>query len=100
MVNDMPTIDDCMRCARPCPQAKMAHQIALGRMYATKELLSYVKKVDSGQLVEVVRCKDCKWRNADDDCTHEWWRDANGWCAYVEDDMFCSYEERDGDGNG
>lgn len=33
---------------------------ALGRMYATSELVSLIKKIESGKLVEVVRCKDCK----------------------------------------
>lgn len=45
-------------------------------------------------IVHVVRCKDCKWRNIDDDCTHEWWRDAEGWDKYVEDNDFCSHGER------
>lgn len=91
MMNDMPTTEDCMRCNEPhCPQAKLAHDIALGRMYATRELLSYVKKVDSGQLVEVVRCKDCK---------HLMFSDFYGECGaghygVVRPDHFCSYGER------
>ena len=51
--------------------------------------------------VPVVRCKNCRWRNEDDDCTHEWWRDAEGWDKFVKDDDFCSYGERkDGDTDG
>ena len=51
---------DCENCNERCPQAEMAHEIALGRMYATNELVKLVKQVDSGQLVEVVRCRECK----------------------------------------
>lgn len=49
----------CKNCTEKCPQAEMAHQAALGRMYATKEFTELLKKVESGELVEVVRCKDC-----------------------------------------
>lgn len=51
---------NCMTCTEVCKQAEMAHQIALGRMYATNELISILKKIDNCELVEVVRCKDCK----------------------------------------
>jgi hypothetical protein len=44
--------------------------------------------------VEVVRCKDCLWRNEGGDCTHKWWTDVEGWYKYVGDDDFCSYGER------
>ena len=37
----------------------MAHEAAVGRMYATKQFVALQKKIESGQLVEVVRCKDC-----------------------------------------
>ena len=30
---------NCETCVERCPQAEMAHEIALGRMYATKELV-------------------------------------------------------------
>ena len=52
--------DKCRTCTIKCRQADHIHETALGRMYSMNELLSYVKKVDSGELVEVVRCKDCK----------------------------------------
>jgi len=87
----MPTTDDCMRCTKPCPQAKLAHETAKGRMYATKELLSYVKKVESGQLVEVVRCEECKHHseipNTDLYLCHRT-------CSGCKADDFCSYGER------
>lgn len=50
----------CDNCSQKCHQSEMAHQIALGRMYATKELVRLIKKIDAGELVEVIRCKDCK----------------------------------------
>ena len=64
----MPTIEKCINCTEKCPQAELAHQIALGRMYATNELLALVRKIDSGQLVEVVRCKDCVYRHTNPHC--------------------------------
>lgn len=56
----MPTVEDCQKCTKPCPQAKLAHDTAVGRMYATNELIALLKKLECGQLVEVVRCGDCK----------------------------------------
>lgn len=71
----------------------MAHEAAVGRMYATKEFILLQKKIESGQLVEVVRCKDCKY-----------WQDNNGGYPHEEcrwgheetpdADDFCSYGER------
>ncbi len=52
----------CDFCVEKCPQAERAHQTALGRMYATKEFTALLKKVESGELVEVVRRKDCKYK--------------------------------------
>lgn len=78
-------------------------------MYATNELLSYVRKVDSGVLVEVVRCEKCLYRSQ--------YCDENGLykCGglqtedgdlvlMVKPDFFCAFGERrgakmDGDGN-
>lgn len=78
----------------------MAHEIAKGRMYATNEFVNLVKKIESGQLVEVVRCKDCRH-----------WDEETGWCNQnsefddhdmdwniYNDDDFCSYGERRTDG--
>lgn len=87
--------DKCRTCTIKCRQADHIHETALGRMYAMNELLSYVKKVDSGELVEVVRCKDCK------DC-------VAGYCAAeidgvvrlraVKPDDFCAWGERKDNG--
>ena len=69
-------------------------------MYATNEFVNLVKKIESGQLVEVVRCKDCRH-----------WDEETGWCNQnsefddhdmdwniYNDDDFCSYGERRTDG--
>lgn len=56
--------------------------------------VSDIEDAPAVDAVPVVRCKDCKWRNENDDCTHKWWRDAEGWDKYVEDNDFCSYGER------
>lgn len=86
---------DCENCNEKCPQAEMAHEIALGRMYATQELVRMAKQVDSGQLVEVVRCKDCIGQST-------WFKDAENGCEvcgmsgmYPKGEFdFCSYGER------
>lgn len=66
----------CNCCTEPCPMADMAHEAAKGRMYATNEFILLQKKVESGQLVEVVRCRDCKY--------------------FQHSDGFCSSGERKG----
>lgn len=55
---------NCLNCTEKCPQAELAHDIAKGRLYATNELVELVKKIESGKLVEVVRCKDCRYRRS------------------------------------
>jgi hypothetical protein len=89
---------DCNNCTEKCPQAERAHETAKGRMYATQELVALVKKIESGQLVEVVRCKECKHM--------KWVEYYNTWiCGAQEDsfievsgDFFCNYGERRTDG--
>ena len=85
----------CENCNERCPQAEMANEIALGRMYATKELIKLVKQIERGQLVEVVRCKDCIGQST-------WFKDAetgreicgkSGMCPKGEFDL-CSYGDR------
>lgn len=49
---------------------------------------------NKADFVEVVRCKDCKFRGTDD-CSNSYYLECEG--AYVdpmEDDDFCSYGER------
>ncbi len=91
--------EKCTNCVEPCPMADMAHEAAKGRMYATNEFISLLKKVECGQLVEVVRCKGCKHhriflkrdmcaKNAQVLAGHE-----VGLTATNPDD-FCSYGEK------
>lgn len=101
---------NCQNCIEKCPQVEMAHEAAKGRMYATKEFIALLKKVESGQFVEVVRCEVCK--NAEPyDCTihgtvHHLYKckkdeGAIGYNKVVSSDDFCSCGKRkDGDGNG
>lgn len=58
-------MDDCKNCAERCPKSEMAHEIAKGRMYATNEFVSLLKKIESGQLAVVVRCINCKYHDGD-----------------------------------
>lgn len=49
--------------------------------------------------VPVVRCRECKWWQEDDDIGH--CDNPDGLDNYAKPDDFCSYGERkDGDGNG
>lgn len=92
----------CESCTEKCPQAERAHQAALGRMYATKEFTELLKKVENGELVPVVRCKDCKHTenmlpinngsgHLMGDCTL---RKEDDIVVLVWGDDFCSYGER------
>lgn len=75
---------DCLNCTENCPQAERAHETAKGRMYATQELVALVKKIESGQLVEVIRCKDCKsWRKSVCLITG-FMRSGENFCSYGE----------------
>ena len=56
------------------------------------QFVKLVKKIESGQLVEVVRCRDCKSYNGHRYC--------NYLAEAVLDDDFCSYGERRTDGKG
>ena len=90
---------DCENCNERCSKAEMAHEIALGRMYTTNELVKLVKQIERGQLVEVIRCKDCIGQST-------WFKDAETGCEICgmsgmypkSEDGFCSYGIRkDGD---
>ena len=91
--------DKCENCTEKCPKAEFAHQAAMGRMYATNEFINLQKKIDSGELVEVVRCKNCLWFEVEPDdqlgichCGHI--ATNHGGEIYPERNHFCSYGER------
>ena len=57
----------------------------------------------AADVVEVVRCKDCRcWEDADDPfashrygyCRHYQWQDEEGWDRETTAQDFCSYGER------
>lgn len=75
--------EKCATCAEPCPMADMAHEAAKGRMYAINEFINLLKKAESGKLVEVVRCKDCRLGDPD--------LSLKG----TEQEVFCNYYDRD-----
>lgn len=85
----------CDTCNEPCPMADMAHEAAKGRMYATKEFIALQKKIESGQLVEVVRCKNCKYA-AKAQWNKKGYRTCPASHMEITDDDFCSYGERNG----
>ena len=64
-----------------------------------------IEDCPTADVVEVVRCKDCKYwkgeKTADPvanyhygDCTHEEWRDAEGWDKTTCGHEYCSRGER------
>lgn len=55
-----------------------------------------MKEAPAVDAVEVVRCRECKWRSEDDDCTNEWWS-HDGFGTFVRDGDFCSCGERRAD---
>ena len=61
--------------------------------YDAVEILTEVHHMDAADVVEVVRCKDCKFYKYDD-CWNIQWTDREGNMAYVKEDDFCSYGER------
>ena len=96
--------DKCRTCTIKCRQADHIHETALGRMYAMNKLLSYVKKVDNGVLVEVVRCKDCKYWKPGDSFSGDSLDDMQriGGCPIMrfgrrEKDFCCDGERKDND---
>lgn len=87
----------CETCTEECAKSQMAHEAAVGRMYATKLFVALQKKIESGQLVEVVRCKDCAHRTEMGNCGHPRHHGIFP-SAYPYD--FCSYGARmGGDGD-
>lgn len=89
-------IPDCNNCTEKCPQAERAHETALGRMYATQELVELVKKIESGQLAEVVRCKDCMHVESTVGVHGEVWSCCE-WDRYTDPDGYCHMGEFDGE---
>lgn len=59
-------------------------------LQAIAGLLNVTEQIDSADVVQVVRCKDCKWWDSEDhECTV---RDSYGWDYKPTD--YCSYGER------
>ena len=87
----MPTLEKCINCTEKCPQADLARKTALGRMYVTNEFVALIQKIERGEIVEVVRCKDCKWL-----CPgkHYHYCTKHTGLAKVTPDSFCSYGVR------
>ena len=86
---------NCENCTEECSQAERAHQAALGRMYSTREFITLLKKVESGELVEVVRCRDCKhWRWSENNLFGEDYGTCVECLMDTRKDHFCSYGER------
>lgn len=63
------------------------------------DVVRYLNTLPTVDAVEVVRCKDCKWYNRNEDIMPQ-----SGSCEFHEmvkmDWDFCSRAKMDGDGNG
>ena len=53
-----------------------------------------IQEAPAADVVEVVRCKDCKYWDDRGYCDHEHWEDAEGWAKTADHDDFCSYGRR------
>lgn len=87
----------CDNCSEKCPKAELAHEIAKGRMYATNELVTMIKKIEIGQLVEVVRCEFCLYRSQypDKDGFYKCGGvSTDGVAMMVSPDFYCKHGER------
>lgn len=76
-------------------------------MFGIVQCLNRVESAPKADVVEVVRCKDCKYcesevlrykKTGEFVCVHDNWQDAEGWSRYIELDGFCSCGERKGEG--
>lgn len=94
----------CETCTEECSKSQMAHEAAVGRMYATKEFILLQKKIESDQLVEVVRCRDCKHSTLPSELTQRYGKPGTLTChnmhapsnrRNVGSNDFCSYGERE-----
>lgn len=47
----------CDTCQERCPQAELAHQAALGRMYATNEFIALLKKNEKQPMTNADRIR-------------------------------------------
>lgn len=68
-------------------------------IYDTTDLAEMLNYMPAADVVEVVRCRDCKWfksYGSFGDCHNPVWGD--GWANYpsptVSEDGFCSYGEK------
>lgn len=66
------------------------HDLSDGRGKCEVAFLEDIIKVPTADVVEVVRCKDCKWWDNDGDaerCTHKYggmWAKSDAYCSYGE----------------
>lgn len=68
-----------------CPSYKVAWVTRL-KLEVTGDLLEDIMGIPAADVVEVVRCKDCKWHDSVDGPMRQ--------CDITDDDDFCSYGER------
>ena len=87
---------DCANCIEKCPQAAAANEIAKGRMFAEREFINLINKIENGTLVEVVRCKECKWWRGPIYGNRCSYHSGPNHTEFYDADDFCSRGERKG----
>lgn len=87
---------NCTNCTEECPQAEMANDIAKGRMFAEREFVNLINKIENGTLVEVVRCKECKWWRGPIYGNRCSYHSGPNHTEFYDADEFCSRGERKG----
>lgn len=68
-------------------------------LQAIAGLLNVTEQIDSADVVEVVRCKDCEYWNKDEDVLNdgicdEWSDFEDSLIRYTKPDDYCSHGER------
>ena len=63
-----------------------------GEHYTAEDVIMMIKTAPTVDAVPVVRCRECKWWQEDDDIGH--CDNPDGLDNYAKPDDFCSYGER------
>lgn len=92
--------------AEECSDDPYLEPVSYGARLGIHGALSFAKTLPTADVVEVVRCKDCRfWDEFFTDpitsyqygfCNNDKWRDVEGWEQETTGQDFCSYGERKG----
>ena len=69
-----------------------------GENHTAEDVIMMIKTAPAVDAVPVVRCRECKWWQEDDDVGH--CDNPDGLDNYAKPEDFCSYGEKEGADNG